>query len=63
MKYLNFGTLNVRGTKKIHHNDGSLSLNLDNFLSDVSKHKPDAIGVQEKHLGEEEFLQKEPGYM
>ena len=63
MKYLNFGTLNLRGLKKIQHNDGSLSLNLDNFLSDVCKHNLDAIGIQESHFGEEEFLQKEPGYL
>ena len=58
MKQLNFGTLNVKGLRKNYHNDGSLSLFLDNILSDINKNKIDAIGVQESHLGEEEFLQR-----
>ena len=63
MKQLNFGTLNVKGLRKNYHNDGSLSLFLDNILSDINKNKIDAIGVQESHLGEEEFLQRESGYL
>ena len=63
MRQLNFGTLNVNGLTKIQHNDGSQSLNLSNILSDINKNKIDAIGIQESHLGEVEYLQKEPGYL
>ena len=63
MKLLKFGTLNTRGIKKERHNDGSLSLNLINILSDINKNNIDALGIQESHLGEHEYLQKEQGYV
>lgn len=60
---LNFGTLNARGLRKIIHNDGSLSLDLKNVISDVNKKKVAALGKQETWLGLNEYQQKESGYI
>ena len=62
MKLLNFGSLNVRGLKKITHEDNSCSLELTDVLKDVNKLKLDALGIQETHFGEPEYLQKEQGF-
>ena len=62
MTQLNFGSFNVRGIKKKEHNDRSRSLILDNILSDIKKQNIDAIGIQESHFGQAEYLQKECGY-
>ena len=62
MTTLNFGTLNVRGCKKISHNDNSLSLNLQPIIADINKHSLDVLAVQETHLGEAVYSQKEKDY-
>ena len=58
----NFATLNVRGLKKIVHNDDSLSVDMTSLLQDLNKHDIDVLAVQESHLPEYEYMQKEPGY-
>ena len=60
---LNFGTLNTRGLKKLKHNDGSLSLNLSNVVSDIKKNKIDVLAIQETHLGEEVYQQNEQDFV
>ena len=62
MKSLNFGTLNVRGIEKVTHNDNSLSLNLQPIIADINEHRLDVLAVQETHLGEAVYSQKENGY-
>ena len=57
-----FGTLNVNGLKKIQHNDHSRSLELTSLMEDIKTHGIDVLAVQESHLGEDEYLQNEPGY-
>ena len=63
MTILNFGSLNARGIKKIIHNDGSLSLNLDAIIEDMNNNKIDVLGIQESWFGEFEYLQREKGYI
>ena len=62
MTTLNFGTLNVRGFKKIEHNDKSRSLHLQPIIADINKHSLDVLAVQETHLGEAVYSQKEKDY-
>ena len=62
MKLLNFGTFNAHGIKKVTHNDRSQSLYLSNILSDITKNNIDATGIQETHLGVQEYEQKEKDY-
>ena len=62
MNTLNFGTLNVRGFKKIEHNDKSRSLQLQPIIADINKHSLDVLAVQETHLGEAVYSQKENDY-
>ena len=49
MTTLNFGTLNVRGFKKISHNDKSRFLHLQTIIA-INKHSLDALAVQETQL-------------
>ena len=62
MNTLNFGTLNVRGFKKIEHNDKSRSLQLQPIIADINKHSLDVLAVQETHFGEAVYKQKEKDY-
>ena len=63
MKTLIFGTLNVNGIKKIRHNESPPTLDLRAILTDIEKQQMDVLAVQETHLGEEEYLQKEKGFL
>ena len=61
---MDFGTFNTHhGLKKILHNDNSLSLDLTSLFQDVNKHKIDVLAIQETHLQEFEYKQKEKGYI
>ena len=63
MKTLIFGTLNVNGLKKIRHNDSPPTLDLRAVLTDIEKQQMDVLAIQETHLGEVEYLQKEKGFL
>ena len=63
MKTLIFGTLNVNGIKKIRHNESPPTLDLRAILTDIEKQQMDVLAIQETHLGEEEYLQKEKGFL
>ena len=63
MKILKFGTLNVNGLKKIRHNDSPPTLDLRAVLTDIEQQQMDVLAIQETHLGEAEYLQKEKGFI